>query len=73
MSQNTFKIEVTVDFRDHERNEAVYAAVRDAARTILTVAMMLQDKRPPKVEVERKDFIRGVEKLSIDEPEDANV
>lgn len=68
MSQNDFNIKVTVDFRDNEKNEVMYSAIRDAARTILTVAMMLEDKRPARIEVERKDFINGTTKLSIDEP-----
>jgi hypothetical protein len=29
---------------------------------------MLQPKRQPKIEIERKSFIKGKEKLSIDEP-----
>ena len=68
MSQCEFVVTIVVDFDDEIQEDVVYTSVRDAARTMLTTAMMLQPKRQPKVQVERKSNIKGKMKLSIDEP-----
>jgi hypothetical protein len=67
MSLKKYIIEIAVDFTEEGKHEIIKAATRDAARTLLTQAMMMQDKRPPKVIIQSSDFFMGNDDLSIDE------
>jgi hypothetical protein len=67
MTQQTFTVEVKVDFEDKEHADVVHQAARDAARTLLAVSMMLPTKRKPKITLRTSDHFNGVTELNIDE------
>jgi len=67
MSLKKYIIEIAVDFTEEGKHEIIKAAARDAARTLLTQAMMMQDKRPPKVIIQSSDFFMGNDDLSLED------
>lgn len=73
MGLRTYKIELKVDFNDAGRFEAMEAALRQAARTILTTAMMLQDSRDPQILFSSSQFAMSTEQLKIEDAVDAEV
>lgn len=73
MGLRTYKIELKVDFNDAGRFEAMEIALRQAARTILTTAMMLQDSRDPQIAFSSANMFMGTEQLKIEETSDAEV
>jgi len=65
MGLKKYIIEIAVDYTEEGKHEIIKAAARDAAR--LTTAMMMQEKRSPKVILQSSDFFMGNDDLSIDE------
>lgn len=49
-----------------ESNDAIMEAARDAARTLVTVAMMLQEKRAPEISMFNEDFFEGTKEIVVD-------
>jgi hypothetical protein len=56
-----------------EAQAAVVDAARDAARTLVTVAMMLQEKRSPEISMFTDDFFEGTNEIVVDTEERADV
>jgi hypothetical protein len=67
MGLKKYIIEIAVDFTEEGKHEIIKAAARDAARTLLTQAMMMQEKRPPKVILQSFDFFMGNDDLSLED------
>lgn len=67
MGLKKYTIEIAVDFTDEGKHKVIIDAAREAARTLITTAMMLQEKRPAKVALHSSDFFYGNDELSIDE------
>ena len=67
MAQKTYTIELRVNFTDDGKHDVMREAARDAARTILTTAMMLADKGKPQVALHSSDFFYGTEALSLED------
>jgi hypothetical protein len=67
MGLKKYTIEIAVDFTDEGKHKVIVDAAREAARTLLTTAMMLQEKRPAKVALHSSDFFAGNDELAIDE------
>ena len=70
MPLRTFTIEIRADYSEEGKHEVLLTACRDAARTILTTAMMMQERRAPQVALMSSDFFAGNDDLKIEE--DAN-
>ena len=68
MAQKTYVMEVKVNFTDDGKHEAMRDVMRDAARTVLTMAMMLADKGKPQVALHSSDFFYGNEDFSLEAP-----
>jgi hypothetical protein len=67
MGLKKYTIEIAVDFTDEGKHKVIVDAAREAARTLLTTAMMLQEKRPPKIALHSSDFFAGNDELTLDE------
>ena len=67
MGLKKYIIEIAVDYTEEGKHEIIVAAARDAARTLLTTAMTMKEKRAPKVILQSSDFFMGNDDLSIDE------
>lgn len=52
----TYTVELRADFQDDEKHDILLSAVRDAARTMLTTALMLKDKREPQIMLQTGDM-----------------
>ena len=65
MPLRTFTIEVRADYADEGKHEILLATARDAARTLLTTALMMQEKRPPQIALQSSDFFYGNDDLSL--------
>jgi hypothetical protein len=70
MAQKTYTIELKVNFTDDGKHDAMREALRDAARTILTSAMMLADRGKPQVALHSSDFFYGNEDFSLEDTDD---
>lgn len=56
----TITIELRVDFQEDAKYDIVLEAARAAARELLTVSLMLKDKREPQISMQTGDmFIRN--------------
>jgi hypothetical protein len=66
----TYTIELRADFVDAEKYDLLMTAVRQAAREVLTTAVMLQDKRPPQVSLQSGDMFERNKDLQVLTPED---
>lgn len=67
MGQKTYTIELKVNFTEEGKHDVMREALRDAARTVLTTAMMLADKGKPQVALHSSDFFYGNEALTLEE------
>jgi hypothetical protein len=67
MGLKKYIIEIAVDYTEEGKHEIIVNAARDAARTLLTTAMMMQEKRAPKVVLQSSDYFMGNEDLLLDE------
>jgi hypothetical protein len=65
----TYTIELRADFQEDEKHDILLAAVREKAREILTVALMLKDKREPQISLEAGDMFERNKDLNITEEE----
>jgi len=65
----TYTIELRVDFDEDKDNKkaAMDAAVKSLARQVLATALLLSDKREPKVTLQYDDFWSGNEQLELTE------
>lgn len=70
MGQKTYTIELRVNFTDEGKHDVMREAARDAARTLLTTAMMLADKNKPQVALHSSDFFYGTEELALESADD---
>lgn len=61
----TYTIELRADFVDDEKHDILLEAVREAARTMLTTAMMLKDKRDPQIALQAGDMFEKNKDLEI--------
>lgn len=61
----TYTIELRADFVDAEKHDILLEAVREAARTMLTTAMMLKDKRDPQIALQAGDMFEKNSDLEI--------
>lgn len=66
MGQKTYTIELKVNFTEEGKHDVMKDAARDAARTLLTTAMMLADKGKPQVALHSSDFFYGNEALTLE-------
>jgi hypothetical protein len=60
-----YTIELRVDDTDGERNDIMTNAVKDAAKMLVTQAMLLSRKREPQIHVTMSDAVSGTEILDI--------
>lgn len=66
----TYKIELRVNFQDKTRYDAILEIVRESARELLTTAMLLKDKREPRIAVQAGDlFMQDKEVMLFAESE----
>ena len=72
MTLKIFTIEVRADFADPEKHEVMHQAAKEAARLLLTTALMMQEVRKPSVALQSSDFFYGSDDLSIFEDEEAS-
>lgn len=68
MARKEIKIELVADL-EPDQFDGVIEAARDAARTMLTIAMMVGSKKPPTVKVITHDFLKGDREWEIDPEE----
>lgn len=61
----TYTVELRADFVDDEKHDILLEAVREAARTMLTTAMMLKDKRDPQIALQAGDMFEKNSDLEI--------
>lgn len=61
----TYTIELRADFQDDEKHDILLEAVREAARTMLTTAMMLKDKRDPQIALQAGDMFEKNKELLV--------
>lgn len=67
----TYTIELRADFQDEEKHDILLTAVREAAQTMLTTAMMLKDKRDPQISLQSGDmFVRNEDILLFDDSDE---
>ena len=67
MARKEIKIELVADL-ETDQFEAVIEAARDAARTVLAVAMVVTSKaKKPQVKIISSDFMSGEKEWEIDE------
>ena len=67
----TYTIELRADFVDEDKHDILLEAVREAARTILTTAMMLKDKREPQIMLQTGDMFEKNGDIMIFEESEA--
>lgn len=65
----TYTIELRADFVDEDKHDILLEAVREAARVMLTTAMMLKDKREPQIMLQAGDMFAKNEDIKIFEEE----
>ena len=69
MARKEIKIEIVADL-ENDQFDAVLEAARDAARTVLTMAMVVTTKnKKPTVKVVSSDFMSGEREWTIDTEE----
>jgi len=69
MARKEIKIEIVADL-ENDQFDAVLEAARDAARTVLTMAMIVNTKsKKPTVKVVSSDFLLGEREWTIDTEE----
>lgn len=56
MAIRTYTIELRVDFEDEEKYDAMTEVAREAARSMVTMAMLLKDKREPQIMLSAGDM-----------------
>lgn len=67
----TYTIELRADYVDEEKHDVLLEAVREAARVMLSTAMMLKDKRDPQIMLQAGDMFEKNKDLTIFEGEAA--
>lgn len=68
MARKEIKIELVADL-EPDQFDGVLEAARDAARTVLAVAMLVGSKKTPTVKVITHDFLKGDREWEIDPEE----
>lgn len=63
----TITIELRVDFQENEKYDIVTEAARSSARELLTMALMLKDKREPQISLQSGDMFERNKDLEITE------
>ena len=61
----TYKLELKVDFQDEDKYKIIEQQLERAAREILAVAVIIQEKRKPQIALHSEDFFKGNEELEI--------
>lgn len=61
----TITIELRVDFQENEKYDIVTEAARSSARELLTMALMLKDKREPQISMQSGDMFERNKDLEI--------
>lgn len=73
--RKTYSIELKINFNDDTRHDAVMEIMRNAARKVLTQAVMIADGRDPKVALRTEDYFEGItdKDLQTDEEKETRV
>lgn len=66
----TYTIELRVDFQEDEKYDIMLQSAREMARQMLTVAMMIKDKREPQIMLQAGDMFEKNADLEIITPSD---
>ena len=61
----TYTLELKVDYLDEQKYKIIEQQLEKAAREVIAVAMLLQEKRKPQVALHSEDFFKGNEELEI--------
>lgn len=61
----TYTIELRVDFSEKENYELLLTSVREAAKGMLTTAVLLSDKRKPQIALQTGDLFEGNEDIAL--------
>lgn len=65
MARKTYRIELKIDFEDDTRHEHMLTVARNAARDLISVAMLLQDGRKPQIALITDDTFIGSDEIEI--------
>lgn len=66
----TYTIELRADFVETEKYDLLMQAMREKAREIMAVAILMQDKRKPQISLQSGDMFERDRDLEIITPED---
>lgn len=61
----TYTVELRADFLEEDKHDILLQAVREAARTMLTTAMLLKDKREPQIALQTGDLFEGNKQVML--------
>lgn len=61
----TFLIEIRCDFQDDSKYDLMTTAAREAARGLLTHAILLKDKRDPNITLQSGDLFEGNKEIEL--------
>lgn len=66
----TYTIELRADFVDPEKYDLLMQMMREKAREIMAVAILMQDKRKPQISLQSGDMFERERDLEIITPDD---
>lgn len=65
-----YRIELSIEFKDQERHDALRPLIAQAARDLLATAELLADGRRPQIAVQSDDLFWGKDDLDLMEQAD---
>lgn len=65
MAVKKFTVELQCEFSDEEKYMVIRNALREAARTVFTTALMMQERRKPAIAMHSNDFFEGPQQFDV--------